>query len=416
VALVDYWIDSVLPNGLRVLLHPVPRMRTVTWGVFVSHGVKDEIKENNGISHFLEHVVFNAQYQASSDLADLIAHGSVAEAFTTKEYTQFSVTTLPRDSAMAVRGLGGLLRNASFHIDLVERERCIIIEELKRFLASERFLDESLENALFGDRTLGLYTLGTHATVTSFQPASLEARYQSFYGPLRTTVVGYGNLEGPEALDIVSNVLGDWDPNAIWVPSPTFEDTPRVKGIKGADNSRVHLRLGFRGPGLGSLERPSISLLADALGLGVGSRLWRRLRVERQLAYDIQAMPVSYGPAGYLKILLSCDRTNVGEALGLILETIAELQDGLEPEELDRCRTIRCTELLRQADDSRRMLSVVGRFAVNGMTFLVDSEIHRFRQVTKESTARAARQFLTGDTLGLVAYGLSTEELLEFLV
>src|SRR5690242_11661722 len=101
----DYWVKSVFPNGLQVLVQPRRYARTISWGIFVSHGVRDETKENNGISHFMEHVIFNAQYRTQSELARLVQQGAIVEAFTTKEYTQFSVTAVPTECNAALHGL-----------------------------------------------------------------------------------------------------------------------------------------------------------------------------------------------------------------------------------------------------------------------------------------------------------------------
>jgi predicted Zn-dependent peptidase len=408
----DYWVEAVLPNGLRALLHPLPRTRTTTWGVFVNHGIRDEDLTTNGISHFLEHVVFNAQYRSQSDVAALVAHGSAAEAFTTKEYTEYLLTTMPEDSLPALRGLGALVSSPVFDVEVVDRERPLIREELNRFRASPAVLNELLENALFGD--LGLFTLGTAANVEAFTAEQLERRHAQFYTPHRTTVVGEGPLDVDYAMDAVESVMGQWRRPPAWTPFPVFEDAPRVIGIP-SGGPRVSVRLGFRGPGLTSPERPAFALVADALGLGIGSRLSAALRDQEALAYDVQASTVQYGPIGYLKISLTCDRAVAPRALGRVLEVVGECHAGLEPQELDRVRSLRTTALLRQAGDSQRMLAMVGKFAVNGLTFLVDAEVHSYGATTPPHTATVAQQYLTGDACAIVALGLSTEELLTGL-
>lgn len=404
-------MEAVLPNGLRALVHPLPRTRTTTWGLFVNHGIRDEDPATNGISHFLEHVVFNAQYKSQSDVAALIARGSAAEAFTTKEYTEFCLTTMPEDSLTALRGLGALASAPTFRPDVVEGERHLIHEELSRFRSSPQALNEVLENALFGDRSLGLYTLGTARNIDEFTGDVLERRHGQFYTPQRTTVVGEGPLGIDHTMDAIEAVLGSWTRPPQWTPFPVFEDAPRVIGLPAA-GPRVALRLGFRGPGLASAERPAFALLADALGLGVGSRLWVALRDEEALAYDVQASAVHYGPASYLKISLTCERSVAPRVLSRILEVVGECHAGLTPRELDRVKLLRSTSLLRQADDPRRMLAVIGKFAVNGMTFLVDSEIQSYGATTPPHTAVVAQQYLTGDACAIVAVGMSTEELL----
>jgi predicted Zn-dependent peptidase len=410
----DYWLEAVLPNGLRALLHPLPRTRTTTWGVFVNHGIRDEDPKTNGISHFLEHVVFNAQYRSQSDVAALVARGSAAEAFTTKEYTEYLLTTMPEDSLAALRGLGALVSSPDFDPEVVERERPLIKEELNRFRTSPAVLNELLENALFGDRSLGLFTLGTAANVDAFTAEQLERRHAQFYTPQRTTLVGEGPLEVEYTMDAVESVMGEWRRPPAWTPFPVFEDAPRVIGIP-SPGPRVSVRLGFRGPGLTSPERPAFALVADALGLGIGSRLSVALRDQEALAYDIQASAVQYGPVGYLKISLTCDRAVAPRALARVLDVVGGCHAGLDPLELDRVRSLRTTALLRQTGDAQRMLAVIGKFAVNGLTFLVDAEVQSYGATTPPHTATVAQRYLTGDACAIVALGLSTEDLLTGL-
>lgn len=408
----DYWVKSVFPNGLQVLVQPRKYARTISWGIFINHGIRDEIKESNGISHFMEHVIFNAQYRTQSELSRLVQQGAIVEAFTTKEYTQFSVTTVPAECDTALQGLATLVRQPSFAQSLIETERAIIDEEIKTFMSTRKALDEWVERALFGNRSLGLFTLGPRENLDSFTETSLQDRYQRYYTPLRTVVVCQGAVEAIEVLDKVSDKFEDWKQQPISIPPPWFEDTPQFIGIP-TQAQRVTLYMAFRGPGLANIDRLPFSLIADSLGLGIGSRLWNALREERQLVYDIQATPTTYGVAGYMTVRLSCEREHVREVIQILLAEVAQLHQGLSDSELERARTIRTTGLLHQHENSRSMLPSVGKFAVNGLTLFIDTEIQNLNLVTTEDTARVARQYLNEDTLAIIGYGLSREELLN---
>ncbi len=412
MAFADYWVKSVFPNGLQVLVQPRKYARTTSWGVFVSHGVRDETKESNGISHFMEHVIFNAQYRNQSELSQLVKQGAIVEAFTTKEYTQFSVTTVPGESDTALRGLANLIRRPSFNVSLIETERAIIEEEIKTFMSTKKALDEWVERALFGNRSLGLFTLGPRENLSTFDETALQERYNKYYTPLRTVIVCQGSVKETEVLDKVFDAFDDWNQKPISIPPPKFEDAPQLVGIS-TQAHRVSLYVAFRGPGLANIDRTPFSLIADSLGLGIGSRLWNALREERQLVYEIQAAPTTYGVAGYMTIRLSCERDKVRDVIQILLTEIARLHQGLDDSELERARTIRTTGLLNQHENSRLMLPTVGKYAINGLTLFIDTEIQNLNLVTKEDTARVARQYLTENTLAIVAYGLSREELLS---
>lgn len=408
----DYWVKSVFPNGLQVLVQPRKYARTTSWGIFVSHGVRDETKESNGISHFMEHVIFNAQYRNQSELSRLVQQGAIVEAFTTKEFTQFSITSVPTESDAALKGLTSLLRQPVFDLSLIETERAIVDEEIKSFMSTSKALDEWVERALFGSRSLGLFTLGPLENLETFDKTNLQDRYSKYYTPLRTVVVCQGAVKETEVLDKVFEAFEDWNQLAISIPPPKFEDTPQLIGIP-TKAQRIVLYLAFRGPGLANIDRMPFSLLADSLGLGIGSRLWNALREERQLVYELQAAPTTYGVAGYMTIRVSCDRDKAREVIDILMTEIAQLHIGLADSELERARTIRTTGLLNQHENSRLMLPSIGKFAINGLTLFIDTEIQNLNLVTTEDTARVAKQYLNENTLAIVAYGLSREELLN---
>ncbi|GHO57953.1 M16 family metallopeptidase [Ktedonobacter robiniae] len=408
----DYLIKSIFPNGLQILVQPRRYARTTSWGIFVNHGVRDETKESNGISHFMEHVIFNAQYRSQSELARLVQQGAIVEAFTTKEYTQFSVTTVPAENDAALQSLATLIRRPSFNTSLIETERGVIDQEIKTFMSTRKSLDEWVERALFGNRSLGLFTLGPRENLDTFNEANLQERYSTYYTPLRTVIICQGAVEGTEVLEKVFDAFHDWAQKPTSIPPPRFEDVPQMIGIP-TSSQQVSLYVAFRGPSLTNIDRLPFSLIADCLGLGVGSRLWNSLREERQLVYEIQATPTTYGVAGYMTIRLSCERNKVREVIQVLLAEIAKLHQGLDDSELERARTIRTTGLLHQHENSRLMLPSTGKFAVNGLTLFVDTEIQSLKLVTTDDTARVARQYLNEDTLAIVAYGLSREELLN---
>jgi predicted Zn-dependent peptidase len=408
----DYWIKSVFVNGLQVLVQPRRHARTTSWGIFINHGVRDETRESNGISHFMEHVIFNAQYRGHSALSQLVRQGAIVEAFTSKECTQYSITTVPGEGDSALHSLATLIRQPSFAQSLIDTERTIINEEINAFKSTTGSLKEWVERALFGNRSLGLFTLGSRENLETFTETSLQERYTQYYTPLRTSVICLGAVEGVEVLDKVFDAFQDWKQNPVSIPPPWFEDTPQLVGIP-TQSKQITLYFAFRGPGLANIDRLPFSLVADGLGLGIGSRLWNALREDRQLVYEIEASPTIYGAAGYMTIRLSCDRSNVREVIQILLDEVGEIHLGLKAPELERARTIRTTGLLNQHENSRSVLPSIGKFAVNGLTLFLDTEIQNLNLVTTEDTARVASQYLNQDTLAIVAYGISREDLLN---
>lgn len=409
---------TVLENGLRVTVIAAPCTRTVSLGLFVDHGAKDEDLHSSGISHFIEHLVFNQAHmepQTRQRLNDLLNRGAAYEALTGKEFTRCTITCRRGDLDTAIACLGGMLSRARVLREGVEHERAIILQERATYVSSGRIKEELIEQALWGDRSLGLYVIGRKENILRFDVAELEPRLARFYTPQNTHLVVLGDLTPEEVVRSVEVHFGDWLASPDPPPPILIEEEPNIIALP-SDGSRADLTLAYLGAAFGHPDRYAMNLMSDLLGGGIQSRLFQEVRERRRLCYGIHAYSTSYRLGGYLAIALNTAADRVDEVFRAVMGVIAELKERPVPAaELERVREARITALLDLAGDTKRHLHQVGRHATCGKEFFVDWESHQFRRVTAEELQRVARTMLTTERLAISAIGVDGQVLLNLL-
>lgn len=408
----------VLNNCLRVLTLPTPAQRTVSIGLFINHGVKDEDEECNGISHFIEHVMFNPEHLPSETkraLDRLLEEGASYEAFTSKECTRFHVECLPEQFEDAIAVLGLLVCNWQISEAGVEQERKIILHEHATFFSSTRVLPELLEQAFWGPRSLGLFTLGSRSLITSVSAAAIAKRITDYYVPDRTYLVILGNIDIDTIITVVGRHLGQWKKGHA-APRPVAVDvTPSIIGLP-TQGSRVDLSIGFLGPGFHAETRHTLSLLGDILGGGVKSRLFLELRQKRGLAYVVAANSVTYSQGGYLSLIINTKREEVPEVMTVLQEVLKQVrEEGVTEEELRRCQAARRRAILELLGDSRRHGQLLGRYALLNHDLFVDLEAHSLSAVTPDDVQSFASQILTPPNMAVASFGLDGNALASLL-
>lgn len=409
---------TVLENSLRVSVLQAPRSRTVSLGLFVDHGAKDEDLRSSGISHFIEHLVFNPAHMepiTRQRLGELMDRGATYEAYTGKEFTRCSITCRRGDLETAIACLAGMLSRARVLPDAVEHERAIILQERETYISSGRVKEELIEQALWGNRSLGLFVIGRRENISRFDPAELEPRLDRFYTPHNTQLVVLGDVPAEEVVRSVETYFGDWEASPSPPPSVLIEEEPNIIGLP-SDGARADLTFAFLGPAFGHADRYAMNLLGDILGSGVRSRLFQEVRERRELCYAIYAYSISYRLGGYLAINANAAAEKVDEVYRAVMDVIEGLKaEPVPPDELERVREARITSLLEITGDTKRHLQQLGRHAMNGKDFFVDWEAHELRRVTAEELQRVARNMLTTERLAVSGIGVDGERLMKLL-
>ena len=317
----------------------MPHARTASIGLFVAAGGRQDPPGRAGLAHFLEHMVFKgSRHRSGQTLAEAMDElGGQFNAFTEREFTCFHAHALPEQLPAALELLGELVLAPRLDVHDARAERQVILEELA-MLADDpaETADELLSAALWGRHPLGRPLAGTGRSVRSLGVADLERFRREHYVGRRLVLAAAGDLDPGVVLSLAQSVLGE-------VPAGLEpEAPPRPQGHAGVrriirDSAQAHLVLGRAGPDARSPERFVAALWASLLGGSPSSRLFRALREERGLCYDVGASATLYADAGEVAVFVATTPGQAAEAAELLLGEVRALgRDGPGAEEVAR--------------------------------------------------------------------------------
>jgi predicted Zn-dependent peptidase len=374
---------TVLDNGIRILSWERPGVRSVSLGVWVENGSRHESPHQNGISHFIEHVLFKGteRRNATRIAEEMDSVGGVLNAFTGKESTCYYAKVLDDNFPLAVDLLSDIFLHSIFDKEEIERERSVVLQEIAQAEdAPEEYLHDLFSLDYFGDHSLGRPICGDVTTVSGFQREDFLDFVRDRYLPGRVIIVAAGNLRHD---DLVSKVGEDF--SLLKPSSVTVEpDLPHSNGgvfQHSKPLEQVHLCLGVAGVHQSHEQRYTAYLLNTLLGGGMSSRLFQEIREKRGKVYSVYSFLSSFRDAGYLGIYAGTQPDWAEEVVELILGEMRSIADGkITEEELTRGKSqlIGNTILGLESTDS-------------WMSHIAKSEIYFNRGVSLEEISEGIR-------------------------
>jgi len=316
-------IKKTLSNGLRVILVPQRDAVTVTMLMLVGTGSNKESKRQNGLSHFLEHVVFKATPTRPN--AKLINEqfeeiGAITNAFTSDEYTGYYAKSHPRHVAILVDLVGDIVLNASLPSEELEKEKGVIVEEINMYEdMPQAKVIEALSSLMYGDSAAGRTVIGTKETVKAFTRADVVKYKSAYYTAKNTVVTVVGAFDESTVMESIKKTFsvfpkGDKDAHAL---VKTTSKTPVAASVtKPID--QTHIAIGFPSVPLNHPDGAAVSLLATVLGGGMSSQLFHHLREELGVAYYVRAEQDAHSTYGEFVITAGVDTARLSEVLSVI--------------------------------------------------------------------------------------------------
>jgi predicted Zn-dependent peptidase len=400
---------TVLPSGLRILTEAIPAMRSVSFGIWVGVGSRDENPEHSGVSHFLEHLLFKGTSKRSAlDIsAQIEAVGGETNAFTTKEYTCFYARVLDTDLPLAIDVMCDLIADSVLDPADVETERGVILEEIAMHDDEpDDEVHDLLTGAIYGEHPLGRLISGTEQTIAPMTRDQIDEFYRSRYLPPTIVVAAAGNLEHDQVVELVSAALSGTRLDSPGQPVPMRPAQPAVpvQGpaavIRAKDTEQAHLVLGS--PGIGRLDdrRFALGILNNVLGGGMSSRLFQEIREKRGLAYSVYSYTTQYADSGVFAIYAGCAPGKVDEVLELTRRTLGELAEhGITEAELARGKGMLKGALVLGLEDTGSRMSRLGKGELLYEELLsVDDILTRVDAVTAAQVNEVATDLLTRPT------------------
>lgn len=364
---------TVLKNGIRILTKKMPYARSVTLGVWVNVGARDETTAESGTSHFIEHMIFKGtQKRTAFEIAkEFDAIGGHTNAFTSMESTCYHAKVMDTHLEKMVDILSDIFLNSVFHADEIERERMVILQEIGMAEdASEEYVHILSGNAFWGDHPLGRSILGPRENITHFKPEALLDFFQRLYQPERIVVSAAGNLEHERIVDLIGATFeevkaGDGFPDR---EAPVGRS---LVNIHYRDLEQLHLCIGTKGLSIIEPRRYAFSLLNTILGGNMSSRLFQEIRERRGLAYSVYSFVSSLFDTGMFGVYAGIDPSNTIETIDLILK------------EMRRQKEVRIDagELSDAKEFTKGSLMLASESVDNQMVRLAQNEIHFQKQI-----------------------------------
>lgn len=316
-----------LDNGIKVVMEKIPYVNSISIGVFVDTGTKDESKDINGISHFIEHMVFKGTKERDAKgIAEAIDNvGGQMNAFTGYEYTCYYVKVLDKHLLTAVDILSDILMNPKFSEEDIENEKKVILEEIKMYLDSpEDIVFDMLHEMMFKGTPFAYPILGTEETIKYINRKSVYDFYKKFYVPENIVISVVGNFNEKEMIDILNNYFNEESSSKTLIHMNNYvlpALRPSVLG-KQREFEQVNFCIGTEGIKRNSDEKYALHVINNYFGGTMSSILFQKIREERGLAYSVYSAPASFQNTGIFAIYAALGKEEILNVARLIKSEI----------------------------------------------------------------------------------------------
>lgn len=405
---------TILENGIRVVTECVPYMRSVSMGIWVGVGSRDETEENNGISHFIEHMIFKGTSKRSSlQIAkELDAVGGMSNAFTSRESTCFHARVLDTHLDLIVDLLSDIFLNSLFDPVEIEKEREVILQEISMIEDTPDDHIHDLFSSLFwGNNPLGFPVLGTVQNVLKIDSETVRQYLQKSYLPDKIIIAAAGNLDHDLFLDLARKAFSHV-PGRNGRPQRGIPSLKSRFAIHSKKFEQVHLILGTKSCSAVHRLRYACMILNIILGGGMSSRLFQEIRERRGLAYTIYSFMSPYTDAGLLGIYAGVNKKNVVQTIELILREMRQIKkNSIDAAELASAKEHLKGGLLLAAENSDNRMSRLAKNEIHfGRCITYDQLIAQIEAVTREDILMLAQEHFTPESLSLAVLGPVSEQ------
>ncbi|HWL55971.1 MAG TPA: pitrilysin family protein [Paracoccus sp. (in: a-proteobacteria)] len=360
---------STLPNGLRVITRDMPGLHSASIGVWVGAGCRDERAEQNGIAHFLEHMAFKGTATRSAlDIVEQIENvGGYINAYTSRDVTSYYARVLAGDVSMALDVISDIVLNPIFDQREIEIERGVILQEIGQSLDTpDDVIFDWLQEAAYPDQPMGRTILGPTERVSAFDKGDLSGFITEHYGPERMIVAAAGAVDHDRITRQVEQIFSHLPARPQTLREPARwqgAETRRVKKLE-----QAHFALAFEGPGYMSPDFYAAQIWTSALGGGMSSRLFQKVREERGLCYSIFAQSGFHDDTGMVTIYAGTSGDQIADLANLTVDEMKRAAEDMTEAEIARARAQLKAGLLMglesptgQAERMARSLAIWGK-------------------------------------------------------
>jgi len=400
----------VLPNGLVVITEPMGHVRSVSVGVWVRSGSRREPAPLNGISHFIEHMVFKGTARRSAEqiAREVDSIGGMLDAFTAKEMICFNTKVLDEHLPRAWDVLADIVLRPRFDPGDIEKEKSVILEEIKMDQDNPDYLvHEIFTQGFWRGHALGLPILGTPETVRAFHRQPIADCYRSWFAPDNMVITAAGRLEHGQLLELVQQQFAALAPAPANGTDPAPQTEAHITLRSKRELEQAHVCLGVASYPMTHQKRFSIAVLNTILGGGLSSRLFQNIREKRGLAYAVFSDVSPYRDTGLLSIYAGTAVETIQQVVALVMQEFRDLKQNPVPEdELRRAKEhLKGSLMLSLESTSSRMSNLARQEIYFGRFFTLDEILASIEAVTAEEVRGLACEFFFPERIAATVLG-----------
>jgi predicted Zn-dependent peptidase len=405
---------TITVNGIKVISEEIDHVRSVSIGVWVHCGSRDELPPIRGAAHFIEHMLFKGTRKRSAyDIAAAIdSVGGIFNAGTGKETTSFYVKIPDYHLPLAIDVLADILTDSLFDPEEMAREKSVILQEIRMV---EDTPDDCIHD-FFGDlfwngHPLGWPVLGTEKSVSTIQKETLIDFFRVHYGSNQLVLTAAGNLKHDELVRLVEQAFGAM-PVSVSTNGPALPVVASRWGVLEKDLEQVHIIIGSLGHSYSSPARYAGFLMNAVLGGSASSRLFQEIREKRGLAYAIHSYLISYRDTGMFEIYIGTGHDMVGEVLDVVGAELDRLKaELLTPKELVAAKEqVKGNFLLSMESTDHRMTRLAKNEIYLGRHITPEETVSNIETVSADEVLETARAIFNSDILSIAAIGKVSDQ------
>lgn len=398
---------TTLPNGLRIVTEKMPSLASASIGIWVTAGGRHEAPEQNGIAHFLEHMAFKGtKTRTALQIAEAIEDvGGYINAYTSREMTAYYARILGADVGLALDVISDIVLNPVFDQREIEVERHVILQEIGQSLDTpDDIIFDWLQEAAYPDQAMGRTILGPAEKVSGFGRDDLSRFVAEHYGPDQMILSAAGAVDHEAIVAQASEIFGPLRPvGAPQVQRAAWAGQER-REIK--DLEQVHFALAFEGPGYRDADLYTAQVYSTALGGGMSSRLFQKIREERGLCYSIFAQAGAYDDTGMITIYAGTSGDEVAGLADLTIDELKRAADDMTEAEVARARAqMKAGMLMGLESPSSRAERMARNLAIWGRIPGLDEVSAKIDAVSVEAVRDYAGRMISQDRSALALYG-----------
>jgi predicted Zn-dependent peptidase len=382
-------VKTILDNGVRIITHQIPHVRSVSMGVWVNVGARDETAQESGLSHFIEHMIFKgtAQRSAFQIAKEFDAIGGQTNAFTSMEHTCYHAKVLDTHLETMVRILSDIFLNSVFDAAEIEKERPVIFQEIGMVEDNpEEWVHQLASQNFWGDNPLGRSILGTRENIVAFDADKIKRFFRRLYQPNRIIVAAAGNLTHKQMVSLIANDFGSIQNQTKFPKRRTPRGRFRLQ-FHHKPLEQVHICMLLKGLSAADPRRFTLSLLNTILGGNMSSRIFQRIREQEGLAYTVYSFSNSHVDTGSMGVYTAVEDRNASRAVALVLEELARLVN----------QSVSNTELRDAKEFIKGNLHLAAESPDNQMVRVAQNEIYFGRDIPLETIIEGVEDVFADD-------------------